>query len=363
MTKILFSLLLVLVLPAMGIAQGGFKIIGQLGGTIGGNLMLVASGVEGPVKLDEAVMVNGEFEFAGSVEGITLAYILTAEQQPIATLMLENVEYTIVAGENGIEVRGGGESQEILNRFETINQIIMREKMKMEQEVKAAYAAQNQARVQSLQQQFQKLLDELSVQQQELMKTYNNSPVTAFVIASGMNGMDYEALKEVYGGLGETAKSSLYGQIIAEQLARLQQVEVGAVAPDFKGVTATGDTVSLHGIQSKVKLIDFWASWCGPCRQEMPNVVKIYKKYHEAGLEIIGVSLDEKRDAWVKAMDEMKMTWSNISDLQGWRSGFAALYFVRGVPHTVLLDENNRIVAKNLRGKALEKKIAELLGK
>ncbi len=361
--KILFSLLLVLILPVAGVARDGFKIIGQLGGTIGGNLVLVASGTEGPVKLDEAVMVNGEFEFAGSVEGITLAYILTAEQQTIATLMLENMEYTIVAGENGIEVRGGGESQEILNRFEAINQVITREKMKMEQEAKVAYAVRNQMRVQSLQQQFQKLLDELSVRQQELMKTYKDSPVTAFVVASGMNGMEYEALKEIYGGLGEVAKSSLYGQIISEQLARLQQVEVGAVAPDFKGVTATGDTVSLHGIRSKVKLIDFWALWCGPCRQEMPNVVKIYKKYHDAGLEIVGISLDEKRDAWVKAMGEMNMKWHNISDLQGWRSGFAALYFVRGIPHTILLDENNHIVAKNLRDRALEKKIAELLGK
>ena len=135
-------------------------------------------------------------------------------------------------------------------------------------------------------------------------------------------------------------------------------MEPGSVAPDFQGTTLEGTTVSLHGIKAKLKLIDFWASWCGPCRQEMPNVSKIYKKYHEAGLEIIGVSLDRKADEWAKALKEEKMAWPNIMDEQ---QQIGARYFVRGIPHTILLDENNRILVKDLRGKALEKKIAELL--
>lgn len=115
MKKIVLSIMLVVCSFAVSLAQQGFKIRGELGGTIGGDLVLVSAGPEGAVKLDEALMVNGSFEFSGRVDSMVLAYILTAEQQPMATLMLENLEYTIVAGENGIDVQGGGESQKILN--------------------------------------------------------------------------------------------------------------------------------------------------------------------------------------------------------------------------------------------------------
>ncbi len=342
-------------------AQESFKITGHLGGTLGGNLVLAASGPGGLVKLGEAVMVNGEFEFAGTVEGIIPAYILAGEQQqPIATLMLENTGYTLVAGEAGIEVQGGGESQQIWGKFDAINQRILREKMKMEQEARAAYAQQNQMKLQALQQQFEKVAAEAEAQQLELFKTYKDSFVSAYVIAAGMGQMNYTSLKALHDMLGEPAQNSPYGQMIVRQLDVFKQVEPGSIAPDFSGTTAEGQAVSLHGIKAKVKLVDFWASWCAPCRQEMSNVCKIYKKYRDAGLEIIGVSLDSKPQDWVKAMQDEKMTWSNIMDQ---KQEISSRYLVRGIPHTILLDENNRIIAKDLRGKALEKKIAELLGK
>ena len=356
-------LLILFVLSGMcAYAQEGFKIVGRLGGTLGGNLMLVANGPQGAVKLGEASMVNGSFEFTGKVDSLTPAYVMIAEQQPVATLMLENVEFAIVAGKTGIEVQGGGEAQQVLNQYNAISQLIGREQMKLEAEAQSAYASGNQMKLQALQQQFEKVVSDAQTKQAALFEEYKDSPVTAFVVASAMGQMDYASLKAVYDQLGDGAKSCLYGRMIARQIEVFKQVEVGSVAPDFSGMTAEGETVSLHGIKAKVKLVDFWASWCGPCRAEMPNVRKVYKKYHESGLEILGVSLDEKRDAWTKAMRDDQMTWPNISDLLGWRSPMAALYLVRAIPATFLLDEDNRIVAKNLRGKELEKKIAELLG-
>lgn len=339
-----------------------FHIVADMGGSLNDRLFLVGNTAKGAVRLGETVMVNGSFEFKGRVQEMTPVYILTEKQQPIATLMLENLEYTLSAGETGIEVKGGGESQRIWNEFDVISRKIRREQFKMQQEVRAAYAEGNQMKLQALQQQFEKIVAETEKEQHVLFEKYSDSPVTALVVAMGMAQMDYTSLSEIYGLLGDAAKNSPYGRMITQQLDRLKQVEVGSEAPDFKAANLDGDTLTLHGIAGKVKLLDFWASWCGPCRQEMPNVCRLYKKYKDKGLEIIGISLDEKRQEWAKTMAAEKMTWPNVSDLKGWKSDIAALYFVKAIPCMLLLDENNRIIAKNLRGRELEKKIEELLG-
>ena len=138
---------------------------------------------------------------------------------------------------------------------------------------------------------------------------------------------------------------------------------VGHKAFDFTVKGHDGKKITLSKVlkKNKVVLVDFWASWCGPCRGENPHVVEIYKEYHPKGLEIFGVSLDNNKEAWVKAIADDGLVWKHGSDLKGWQSAPAQLYSVSGIPHTVLLDENNKIIAKNLRGDELKQKIAELL--
>ena len=138
---------------------------------------------------------------------------------------------------------------------------------------------------------------------------------------------------------------------------------IGNIAPNFSGLTPAGETLALNDIKAKVTVIDFWASWCKPCRVENPNVVKMYKKYHNEGLEIIGVSLDNnsQKERWVKAIAQDGLTWPQISNLKGWQEPVAVQYGVRSIPATFVLDESGKIVATSLRGKALEDKVAELL--
>lgn len=144
-------------------------------------------------------------------------------------------------------------------------------------------------------------------------------------------------------------------------IARIRGLMLGGVAPDIALNDTTGAAVPLSSLRGKYVLIDFWASWCGPCRMENPNVVRMYNKYKEKGFTIYSVSLDQSRDSWVKAIRNDNLTWTHVSDLRYWQSAAAQQYGVTGIPKTFLIDKEGKIIAKDLRGPALEQKLEEIL--
>ncbi|MEO7046466.1 MAG: TlpA disulfide reductase family protein, partial [Ferruginibacter sp.] len=135
---------------------------------------------------------------------------------------------------------------------------------------------------------------------------------------------------------------------------------IGAT-PDFALADTSGKIVKLSKLRGKYVLVDFWASWCAPCRRENPNVVEAYKKFHDKGLDIVGVSLDTKKDAWLKAINHDGLTWYHVSDLKGWNGHIEKEFGIKVVPTNFLLDKDGKVIAKNLRGEALQKKLEELL--
>jgi peroxiredoxin len=143
----------------------------------------------------------------------------------------------------------------------------------------------------------------------------------------------------------------------------MKSVAVGQKAPDFILNDVDGKPVALSSkIGSKLLLIDLWAAWCGPCRQENPNVVKVYKEFNKKGFDVFGVSLDQKKEDWVKAIADDKLTWTHVSDLQYWSNAAAKMYAVNSIPANFLLDEKGIIIGRNLRGEALYNKVVEVLG-
>ena len=358
MRKLLLSIVAASMTLAACNAQSGYKVTGTVEGMPDGKAIIATVNGSSLDTLAKADVKNGSFEFTGNVSEPTGAYIMVIGQRGAIPFMLENANITVNAGQAGLTVTGS-EGQKIYDQFMAINTTTQQEAMKLQQEYQAANG--DQAKMQAVQEAYAKLMTDAQAKETELIKANPDSYVSTFVIVSGMGQMEYEQLKERYNLLGEKAKASAQGKAIAAQIAKLESTAIGQIAPNFTITTPEGESISLYDIKGKVKLIDFWASWCGPCRGENPHVVEIYKEYHPKGLEIFGVSLDNNKEAWVKAIADDGLVWKHGSDLKGWQSAPAQLYSVSGIPHTVLLDENNKIIAKNLRGEELKQKIAELL--
>ena len=358
MRKLLLSIVAASMTLAACNAQSGYKVTGTVEGMPDGKAIIATvngSSLDTLAKADEK---HGSFEFTGNVSEPTGAYIMVIGQRGAIPFMLENANITVNAGQAGLTVTGS-EGQKIYDQFKAINTTTQQAAKKLQQEYQAANG--DQAKMQAVQEAYAKLMTDAQAKETELIKANPDSYVSTFVIVSSMGQMEYEQLKERYNLLGEKAKASAQGKAIAAQIAKLESTAIGQIAPNFTITTPEGESISLYDIKGKVKLIDFWASWCGPCRGETPHVVEIYKEYHPKGLEIFGVSLDNNKEAWVKAIADDGLVWKHGSDLKGWQSAPAQLYSVSGIPHTVLLDENNKIIAKNLRGDELKQKIAELL--
>ena len=149
---------------------------------------------------------------------------------------------------------------------------------------------------------------------------------------------------------------------LKQKVALERKLAAGNPAPEISLPSPDGGEIKLSSLRGKVVLIDFWASWCGPCRRENPEVVRIYNRFRDKGFEVFGVSLDRDRDAWLNAIAKDGLVWTQVSDLKYWQSQAALLYGVKSIPHTVLIDQEGKIIMRRLRGKALERKLEEIFG-
>lgn len=216
-----------------------------------------------------------------------------------------------------------------------------------------------------LNREYTQLLAERSQKQQQYVREHPDSYFSIEALSESVSSdFDVEVIEPLFLSINEKYRESFTGKAFAQRIEAAKTIGIGKKAPDFTQNDPKGNPVSLSDFQGKYVLLDFWASWCGPCRQENPNLVKAYAAYNDKGFEILGVSLDNKdgKEAWVNAIEKDGLTWTQVSDLNSWNNEVARMYGVRAVPQSYLIDPEGVIVAQNLRGEALEEKLAEIFG-
>ena len=330
------------------------------------------------VMKDSAIVMDEKFSIKGSVEEPSVYFLSADGSMGNVVFMLENSVIDIdfnkeIPMESKVTGSKSNEGYEIFQNgmlvFKEEGEAIMAEFNKLGKEPAPE-------KRDSIGKAMQDLREKQFAYPLSFVKENNDRyfSLNLIELESSRRGFDIVGYMEAYENLIPKLKTSKKGLVVKQKLDKLYEayqktahLEIGKIAPNFEAPTPDGTLVSLENLKGKVTIIDFWAAWCGPCRKENPNVVKVYEKYHDKGLEIIGVSLDgqsrqqDPKKAWLDAIDKDELTWHHVSNLKYFNDPVAKLYNIQSIPATYILDADGTIVAKNLRGIALERKIRELL--
>ena len=364
MKKLFYCSVITLLIAACS-TEPHYVINGKIDGADSVTFLLQKRADGNIVTIDSAVSMKGSFKMkGGSVKYPEMVLLVAQNTRMRTSFYLENSEITITGKLDSLYNAKitGSKTQDEYTGFINSSKLIEEKYSKVYEEYQMAEQSGDTAKVSQLEKEITGIQNEMTNLQKDFVK---NNP-SSFVAPSILAGLSYEmegSEIETYINAMDTAVANTEtAKSLKARALTMKAVAVGQKAPDFTMNDPEGNPVSLYSkVGAKLLLVDFWAAWCGPCRRENPNVVKVYNEFNKKGFDVFGVSLDQKKDDWVRAISDDKLTWTHVSDLQYWNNAAAKTYAVSAIPANFLLDENGIIIGRNLREEALYNKVKEIL--
>jgi len=363
MRNVLVILMLALTIFSCQSAKDEYSIKGTIAGVESGKVYLQKIVDGQPQTVDTATLSGGKFTFKGKMEMPDVRLLRLDERDYFAQFFLDNSSISIEAKKDSLRNTKiiGSPTHDVFKIYISEMERLNKEVVALQDKYQTAMSTNDTNTADKAKIDYQAMIDNNKVFTKNFVKEHSNSVVAAYIALYQLaQQVDGSELEELANGLAPELAKSEYVTKLKEIVAEQKKTAIGAVAPEFSMNDPEGKAIALSSLKGKVVLVDFWASWCGPCRQENPNVVKVYQKYHSKGFEILGVSLDQRKEDWLKAIKDDNLSWIHVSDLQYWQNAAARLYGVNAIPQSFLLDKDGKIIAKGLRGEQLEKKLAEL---
>lgn len=352
-----------------------FLITGTADGVKNGKKVFIETQTEtGFVAKDTAVVENGKFELKGTSETVDLGFIRIEDQTISLPIILEEGKISVAIKTDTIlnSKIGGTNNNDKFQSFNDASKVVVNKKMKFEkanlERITTAKKANDTVTVNQIMKEYGKFQEDLNKVSKDFIKNNPDAYLSVLLLENFLmrQYLTAEEITSYFAKIDKSLLNTKSAKNIKKVLDAIKndpaaKVEVGAKAPDFSAKNPEGKQISLKESMGKVTIIDFWASWCGPCRGENPNVVALYKEMHAKGLNIIGVSLDKDAAKWKEAIVKDGLVWPQISNLKFWDEPIAKQYNVESIPATFILDAKGVIVARDLRGDALKAKVTELL--